>query len=117
MLGSGSGVGGSCTMDRDVADPREVEMGSFMGGSAPAMARQVCDGYTLLTANSLKRLSLDQMVQLEFEMDKKLRLSRGEQPDLNDQPALQERNRRISRIEGQIRILRHSIQQRRMGRM
>ena len=36
-------------------------MGTFMGGSAPAMARQVCDGYTLLSATTLKRLSLDQM--------------------------------------------------------
>ncbi len=95
----------------------EVLMGSFMGGSAPAMARQVCDGYTLLSPNSLKRLSLDQMKKLEFEMDKKLRNTRGTQPDLNDQPALLERNRRISRIEGQIRVLRNTIQQKRMGRL
>ena len=92
-------------------------MGSFMGGSAPAMARQVCDGYTLLSPNSLKRLSLDQMKLLEFEMDKKLRNTRGEQPSLDDQPALLERNRRISRIEGQIRVLRNTIQQKRMGRL
>ena len=92
-------------------------MGSFMGGSAPAMARQVCDGYTLLSPNSLKRLSLDQMKLLEFEMDKKLRNTRGEQPSLDDQPALLERNRRISRIEGQVRVLRNTIQQKRMGRL
>jgi len=92
-------------------------MGNFMGGSAPAMARQVCDGYTLLSANSLKRLSVDQMKQLEFEMGKKLRLTRGEQPSLDDQQALQERNRRISRIEGQLRVLRHSAQQKKMGRL
>lgn len=92
-------------------------MGSFMGGSAPAMARQVCDGHTLLSPNSLKRLTVDQMKQLEFEMDKKLRNTRGEQPDLNDQPALLDRNRRISRIEGQIRILRSTMQQKRMGRL
>jgi hypothetical protein len=92
-------------------------MGTFMGGSAPAMANQVCDGYTLLTANSLKRLSLDQMQQLEFELDKRLRESRGTQVDLQDQQGLQLRNRRISRIEGQIRVLRHTMQQRRMGRL
>lgn len=92
-------------------------MGSFMGGSAPAMARQVCDGYTLLSANSLKRLELDQMVQLEFEMDRKLREARSEQPDLQDQAALQARNRRISRIDGQLRVLRQTIQQKRMGRL
>jgi len=92
-------------------------MGTFMGGSAPAMARQVCDGYTLLSAVILKRLSLDQMKQLEFEMDKKLRETRSEQPDLADQQALQQRNRRITRIEGQLRVLRHSIQQKKMGRL
>ncbi len=92
-------------------------MGSFMGGSAPAMARQVCDGYTLMSATTLKRLSVDQMKQLEFEMDKKLRLTRGEQPGLDDQKALQERNRRISRIEGQLRVLRQTAQQKKMGRL
>jgi hypothetical protein len=88
-----------------------------MGGSAPAMANQVCDGYTLLTASTLKRLTLDQMQQLEFEMDKRLRETRGSQPSLDDQVGLQQRNRRISRIEGQIRVLRHTMQQRRMGRL
>ena len=92
-------------------------MGTFMGGSAPAMARQVCDGYTLLSATTLKRLSVDQMNQLQFEMDKRLRATRSEQPDLSDQQALQQRNRRISRIEGQLRVLRHSITQKKMGRL
>jgi len=92
-------------------------MGSFMGGSAPAMARQVCDGYTLLSTTTLKRLSVDQMKQLEFEMDKKLRATRGEQPDLADQQALLLRNRRISRIEGQLRMLRRTAQQKKMGRI
>lgn len=92
-------------------------MGTFMGGSAPAMANQVSEGYTLLTTQMLKRLTLDQMQQLEFELDKRLRESRGTQPDLKDQQALQLRNRRITRIEGQIRVLRHTMQQRRMGRL
>ena len=92
-------------------------MGSYIGGSAPAMANQVCDGYTLLSTTILKRLDIDQMQQLEFEMDKRLRETRGTQPDLQDQVALQQRNRRIGRIEGQIRVLRHTMQQRRMGRL
>jgi len=92
-------------------------MGSYMGGSAPAMARQVCEGFTLLSATNLKRLDLDQMKNLEFEMDKKLREARGDQPDYQDQQALQERNRRITRIEGQLRVLRHCMQQKRMGRL
>ncbi len=92
-------------------------MGTFQGGSAPAMASQVCDGYSLLSQVSLKRLSLDQMTKLEFEIEKRLRATRSEIVDLNDQPALQARNRRISRIEGAVRVLRQTIQMRRSGRI
>lgn len=92
-------------------------MGTYQGGSAPAMAKQICDGYTLVSQLTLKRLSLDQMKNLEFELDKRLRETRGEAVDLEDQPSLQKRNRRISRIEGAIRVLRHTMQQRRMGRI
>ena len=92
-------------------------MGTYQGGSAPAMASQVCDGYSLLSQVSLKRLSLEQMTKLEFEIDKRLRATRSETVDLNDQPALQARNRRISRIEGALRLLRQSIQMRRRGRL
>ena len=92
-------------------------MGTFQGGSAPAMANQICDGYTLVTQLVLKRLTLDQMNMLEFELDKRLRETRSDAIDLNDQPALQARNRRISRIEGALRVVRHTMQQRRMGRL
>ena len=92
-------------------------MGTFQGGSAPAMASQVCDGYSLLSQVSLKRLSLDQMTKLEFEIEKRLRATRSETVDLNDQPAMQARNRRISRIEGAVRVLRQTIQMRRSGRI
>ena len=92
-------------------------MGPFQGGSAPAMASQVCDGYSLLSQVSLKRLSLDQMTKLEFEIEKRLRATRSDTVDLNDQPALQARNRRISRIEGAVRVLRQTIQMRRSGRI
>lgn len=92
-------------------------MGSYIGGSAPAMARQVCDGFTLLSQALLKRLSLEQMIALEFELDKRLRATRGEAVDLQDQKALQKRNRRIQRIEGSVRMLRHTVQLRRAGRI
>jgi hypothetical protein len=81
------------------------------------MARQVCDGFTLLSQMLLKRLSLEQMLTLEFELDKRLRETRGEAVDLQDQQGLQQRNRRISRIEGAVRLLRHTVQLRRAGRI
>ena len=52
-------------------------MGTYMGGSAPAMARQICDGYILLSPVICKRLDIKQMETLEFEMDKRLREARS----------------------------------------
>jgi hypothetical protein len=86
-------------------------MGTFLGGSAPAMAKQICDGYTLLSPVMLKRLDIGQMKQLEFVIDKKLRETRGEPMDLGDQEAVQLRNRRIARIENALRVLRQTMQQ------
>jgi hypothetical protein len=88
-----------------------------MGGSAPAMARQVSDGYILLSPVILKRLEVRQMGMLEFELDKKLRETRAEPMDLQDQDGLKRRNMRLSRIEGALRTLRHAAQQKRMGRL
>ena len=81
------------------------------------MARQVCDGYILLSPVILKRLDVSQMEKLQFEMDKRLRETRAEAMDLEDQEGLQQRNRRLSRIEGGLRTLRHAMQQKRMGRL
>jgi hypothetical protein len=92
-------------------------MGTFQGGSAPAMARQICDGYSLVSQVSLKRLTIDQMVSLEFELDKRLRDTRSEIVPVEDQQATQARNRRISRIDGALRVLRHTMQLRRIGRI
>ena len=91
-------------------------MGSFIGGSAPAMARQICDGYTLVTPPILKRMTVQQLDALNFELDKKLREARGEAVDLEDQQALQVRNRRISRIQSAMRVVNGSIQLKRRGR-
>ncbi len=92
-------------------------MGSFIGGSAPAMVRQISEGYTLVTAMSLKRLEASELDQLQFEIDKKLREIRGEQVDLEDLPGIQVRNRRISRLEGALRVVRTTAQSRRRGRV
>jgi len=92
-------------------------MGSYIGGSAPAMARQVCDGFTLLSQATLKRLDVNQMRTLEFEIDKRLRETRSEPVDLEDQTGLTKRNRRLSRIEGAIRVLRHTLQLKQSGRL
>lgn len=92
-------------------------MANFLGGSAPAMARQICEGLTRLSPPILKRFSLDQMKALEFEIDKRLRGTRGEPVDLEDQAALTARGRRITRIQGALRMLRQVINQKKQGRI
>lgn len=81
-------------------------MSPFIGGSAPSMARQVADGYTLLSEPMLKKLLANELDALIFEMEKALRDHRGEFVAADDQQALQKRNRKISRLEGGLRVVR-----------
>jgi hypothetical protein len=84
-----------------------------MGGSAPAMANQIAEGYTLLTAVQLKRLTDPEMDLLLFELEKILRDARGEQVNLEDIPALQVRNRKLSRLQNAIMQINMASQKRR----
>ena len=73
-------------------------MGNYIGGSAYAMTQQIADGYLLVTERTFKRLSRGELEKLAFELGKLLREVRGTQPALDDTPAVQERNRRIQRL-------------------
>jgi hypothetical protein len=76
------------------------------------MARQIADGYTLVTAVTLKRLDVQELDTLLFELDKRLRELRGEPVDLEDLKAIQLKNRKLSRIENACRVIRGTKQQR-----
>jgi len=82
-----------------------VQMGSFPGGSAWAMAKDIGSGFLLVTERTLQRLTAVQMDQLFFEIDKQLRDVRSQQPDLADIDALRDRNRRIQRLTGGRRVI------------
>jgi hypothetical protein len=73
-------------------------MGNFIGGSAYAMCRQVGEGFLLVTERTFQRLSRGELDTLAFELDKLLREVRGQQPAIDDLPAVQQRNRRIQRL-------------------
>jgi hypothetical protein len=73
-------------------------MGNFIGGSAYAMTRQVADGYLLVTERTFLRLSRGELDKLALELGKLLREVRGNQPPLDDIQALQQRNRKIQRL-------------------
>ncbi len=73
-------------------------MGNFIGGSAYAMTQQVADGYLLVTERSFRRLSRGELDKLGFEISKVLRQVRSIQPPLDDTQAVQQRNRKIQRL-------------------
>jgi hypothetical protein len=88
-------------------------MAPFTGGSAPAMARQITDGFHLVSVVSLKRLQIQEFDPLIFELERRQRDIRSEIVDVNDLKATQNRNRKLLRIEGALRTIRGSLQTRR----
>lgn len=91
-------------------------MSHFIGGSAPAMVRQITEGYTLVNVVMLKRFTVGELDTLKFEIEKKIRDLRGEQVDLKETLAVQLKNRRLSRLEGALRIIRASRNDTNRGR-
>jgi len=79
---------------------------AFSGGSAYAMARDVAEGYLLVTERTFKTMSRSDLDQLVFEIDRHLRELRGEQPPLDDVTALQQRQRRMQRLNTALMIVR-----------
>lgn len=86
-------------------------MGNFPGGSPWAMARDMGDGYLLPTERTFSRFEAAELDQIGFELERILRDARGAQPPLDDLPAIQQRNRKIQRLNQGLLILR-SYQQR-----
>ena len=71
---------------------------AFPGGSAWAMARDIAEGYSLVTERTFRTLTRAELDQLTFEMDRHTRELRGDQPSLDDQAAIQLRQRRLQRL-------------------
>lgn len=73
-------------------------MSRIIGGSAYAMAHQVSEGYVLVTERTFKGLTAHDLQQIGFEIEKLLKVLRGETPPADDHQALQARNRKIQRL-------------------
>jgi hypothetical protein len=89
-------------------------VGNFLGGSAWAMTRDITEGFLLVTERTFTRLLPAELDQLAFEIDRHLREVRGDQPPLDDIPALQVRNRRIQRLNSALFVLRAYRQKKRI---
>ena len=87
-------------------------MGNFMGGSAPAMASQIVEGYYLLSANSLRKFLPGELAALKQELEKLQRQVRAETPAQDDAQANQARNRKIARISSALQIVTHKMTRR-----
>jgi hypothetical protein len=84
----------------------------YMGGSAPAMANQIAEGYFLLNKNSLKGFAPGEIAALRQELEKIQRDVRAETPAQDDAQANQARNRKIARLSSALQV----VQQQMTGR-
>lgn len=81
-------------------------MANFPGGSAYAMARDIGEGYQAVTARTFQRMTRADLDKLTFEMKRLLTDVRGKQPPIDDHQAVQQRNRKIQRLNTAMTILR-----------
>ena len=88
-------------------------MANFVGGSAPAMAAQILEGYFLLNKNTLKGFSPGELGLLRQELEKLQREVRAEVPPQDDALANQARNRKIARLSGAVQVVQGMLMARR----
>jgi hypothetical protein len=78
----------------------------FPSGSAYSMARDIAEGYTLVTERTFRTMTRGDLDQLGFEIERHMRELRGDQPPLDDMAAIQLRNRRLQRLNSAVQVLR-----------
>jgi len=84
-------------------------MANWMGGSAPAMAGQIAEGYILLSTANLKGFLPPELQSLKMELEKILRAVRAEAPPQDDAIAQRTRNHKISRISGALQVVHNQL--------
>lgn len=76
------------------------------GGSAFGYARDIAEGYQVVTERSFKGLTRPELDQLAFEIDRGLRDIRAEQVATDDLPMIKAKNRKIQRMTGALMMMR-----------
>ena len=84
-------------------------MANYIGGSAPAMASQVADGFILLGANALRTFNPAELNLLRQEIEKLQREARAVVPPADDALAQQARNRKIGRLGSALQVINHQL--------
>jgi hypothetical protein len=80
-------------------------MANFIGGSAPAMASQISEGFLLLSTATLKGFLPGDLSNLRLEVDKLLRDVRAQVPVQDDAQAQAARNRKIARLSSAMQVI------------
>ena len=80
-------------------------MANYMGGSAPAMANQIAEGYILLSTNTLRSFTPGELALLRQELEKLQRDARAVVPPQDDALAQQARNRKIARLSSAVQVV------------
>jgi hypothetical protein len=79
---------------------------AFPGGSAFGYARDIAEGFQVVTERSFKGMTRPELDQLAFEIDRALRDIRGEQVPTDDLPMIKAKNRKIQRMTGALMMMR-----------
>jgi hypothetical protein len=90
---------------------------AYMGGSAFAMASSLMEGYLLPSPVNLKRMTIEELRELRFEIEKLLRDQRAIVPDQMDTLALQKRNQRLLKLSQAQTVLHNFISLKARGRV
>ncbi len=76
------------------------------GGSAFGYAKDIAEGFQVVTERSFKGITVPEMDQLAFEINRGLRDIRAEQVATDDLPLIQAKNRKIQRLNGALMMMR-----------
>jgi len=79
-------------------------MSAFSGGSAYAMARDIADGYIIVTELTFKQFKPPDFQSFLFEADKLLREIRSTQAASDDVEGIKKRQRRMHRLQQALTI-------------
>ncbi len=88
-----------------------------IGGSIGAMANSLMEGHVLLTRTTLKRLTLDELRNLLFEIEKLLREKRAVVPDQSDNIALKKRNQQVLKLSNIRLVINNTLRLKIKGRL
>jgi hypothetical protein len=70
----------------------------FIGGSAMSMAKDIAEGYIIVSEHTFKKFQAPDLQTFLVEVDKLMREIRGVMPPADEMDALQRKNRKLQRL-------------------